>query len=153
MPRWTSFLNENSKKSQIFFIFLFIIVFWKCVKKYWQNSKQNLYCVHGSLVERQPPVRGCASSSPGKSIIFKLGSLFAENAPNYWKKSAKTLMCAYCQIDPKTLNMYSCHGSLVERPHPITGGAGPIPGKFIIYYTWALCVTRWKLKLAGHLEK
>ncbi len=42
--------------------------------------------------------------------------------------------CAHnCQIKPKTKNMYSCHGSLIERPHPITGGAGSIRGKFIIF--------------------
>ncbi len=35
-----------------------------------KNPEKSL---HGSLVERQLPVRGDVCSSPGKSIIFKLG--------------------------------------------------------------------------------
>ncbi len=44
----------------------------------------NLYSVHGSLVERQLPIRGCMCSSTGKSITFKLGLSLC-------KKCAKTI--------------------------------------------------------------
>jgi hypothetical protein len=44
----------------------------------------NLYSIHGSLVERQLPTKGCACSSPGNSTIFKLGLSLC-------KKCAKTV--------------------------------------------------------------
>jgi hypothetical protein len=59
----------------------------KTCQKNIDKIRLNLYSVHGSLVERQLPIWRCACSSPGKSIIFKLGlSLFAENAPKLLQK-------------------------------------------------------------------
>ncbi len=34
---------------------------------------------------------------------------------NVWKKSAKTWLCAYFQIEPKTQIVYSVHSALAER--------------------------------------
>ena len=55
----------------------------KILKKIHQNMKeflnktktqlQNVYSIHGSVVERQLSIRGGACSSPCNSIIFKLG--------------------------------------------------------------------------------
>ncbi len=59
--------------------------------------------------------------------------IFAENSPKILKKSAKTRMCACCQIESKTTFMYSLNGSMVERPNTIRGGACSIPCKFIIF--------------------
>ena len=52
---------------------------------------------------------------------------------NYFKKSSKIWMCAYCQIEPKTKNMYSIHSSLVERQLSIRGGACSNPGNYNIF--------------------
>ena len=37
------------------------------------------------------------------------------------------------QIEPKTQNMYSLHGSVVERQHSIKGGVCSSPGKYNIF--------------------
>jgi hypothetical protein len=42
-------------------------------------------------------------------------------------------MCAYFQIEPKTLIVYSVHSSLVERQLSIMGVAWSSPGKFNIF--------------------
>jgi hypothetical protein len=55
-------------------------------------------------------------------IIDKKNRLIKKMRQNFWKKSAKTWMCACCQIDPKTHNIYSLHGSLVECQIPASGG-------------------------------
>jgi hypothetical protein len=52
--------------------------------------------------------------------------------------------------------MYGFYGSLVERPHPIRGGACSIPGKNIIFKLGLSPSQDQKaggLELAGHLEK
>ncbi len=75
---------------------------------------------------------------------------------NYWKKSAKTWMCACWQIEPKTQNMYSLHSSLVEHQLPVRGGASPSPGKNNIFKLGlhpSQDENAGGLELAGHLEK
>ncbi len=52
---------------------------------------------------------------------------------NLWKKSAKTWLCAYFQIEPKTQIVYSIHSSLVERQLSIRGGACSLPGNYTIF--------------------
>jgi hypothetical protein len=42
-------------------------------------------------------------------------------------------MCAYCQIEPKTQNVYSIHSSLVERQLSIRGGPCSNPGNYNIF--------------------
>ena len=55
--------------------------------------------------------------------IMRFSSINPKNTIlKYWKKSAKTWMCACCQIESKTQFKYSFRGSMVERPHT-TGGA------------------------------
>ncbi len=43
------------------------------MREQYKKNSINLYCFHSSLVEHQLPIRGGVCSSPGKSIIFKLG--------------------------------------------------------------------------------
>ena len=65
-------------------------------------------------------------------------------------------MCACSHIEPKTPNMYSLHGSVVERQLSIRGGACSIPGKNIIFKLGLSPSQDQKaggLEVAGHLEK
>ncbi len=63
--------------------------------------------------------------------MFGTGSL-QKMQQTYWKKSAKTWMCACCEKESKT-QLISFHGSMVERPHTFRGGACSIPGIIIIF--------------------
>ncbi len=124
--------QRNLKK--VFLFYRWLSFFEKMrQKKIIDKIRVKSYSVHGSLVECQLPIRGCVCSSPGKCIIFKLGLSLQKMRQNVWKKSAKTWMCAYFQIEPKTLIVYSVHSSLVERQLSIMEGAWSSPGNYIIF--------------------
>jgi hypothetical protein len=50
------------------------------------KNPQNLYSLHGSLVERQFSIGGARIQAQAISLYLNMGSLFAENAPKLLKK-------------------------------------------------------------------
>ncbi len=107
----------------------------------------NWYNLHGSLVAHQFSIMGGARvQAKAHSFYLTMSSLFAENAQNYWKKSSKIWMCVFCQIEPKTQNMYSYHGSLVAHPHP---AKSKCPAKFVTrYHAGIIIITACKYKVS-----
>ncbi len=61
-------------------------------------------------------------------------------------------MCACCQIEPKTQNMYSTHFSLVERPHHIRGAQVQSQAN-TLYLDLGSLHHKMKIKISGAFRK